>query len=276
MSKTAKDENFPVGKLIARPLRPLIQAYYRAARLADDTADDPNLPTAEKLQRLDELEKAFCTCGEGAAGELGRLFAAENLDSRLYADLLEAFRRDARGDKIKIWEQLLDYCRYSAAPVGRFMLAVHDENPSAYLPAENLCAVLQITNHLQDLKSDAGKLRRCYIPEELLQRYDVAETDLCLNKATLPLQALILELTSRLRAMLKDAAILPCLVQNRRLRAELGVIFSLTNSMLKKIEKGDVIAKRPELNAYDWLKALAAGIWQGLFVRTKSCSSRLK
>ena len=110
MSKTAKDENFPVGKLIARPLRPLIQAYYWAARLADDTADDPNLPTAEKLQRLDELEKAFYTCGDGAAGELGRLFAAENLDSRLYADLLEAFRRDARGDKIKIWEQLLDYC----------------------------------------------------------------------------------------------------------------------------------------------------------------------
>ena len=271
-----KQENFPVGCLTAPRLKPMILAYYRAARQADDIADDPTLPTEEKLRRLDTLEKAFYTCTDGAAGALGQLFAAENLDYRLYADLLEAFRRDARGIKIEIWEQLLDYCRYSAAPVGRFMLALHNENPAAYLPAETLCAVLQITNHLRDIKTDACCLRRCYLPQDMMQRHGVAESDLCLDRATPSLRQLIGEIAERLHAMLKDAAVLPCLIRSRRLKCELGVIFSLTNSMLKKIKKGDVIARPPRLNASDWLKALSAGIWQGLFTRTKSCRSRLR
>ncbi len=271
-----KAENFPVGRLISPTLRPQVLAYYRAAREADDIADNPDLRQEQKLQRLDEAEKAFFACDGGAAGDLGRLFTAENLDSRLYTDLLEAFRRDARGINIEIWEQLLDYCRYSAAPVGRFMLAIHNENPATYLPAETLCTVLQITNHLRDLKSDACNLRRCYLPQKLMRQYGVAESDLCLDKASIPLRLLITDITGRLKAMLKDAAVISRLVRSRRLKGELGVIFSLTNSMLKKIEKGDVIARPPRLNAADWGRAFGAGIWQGIFTRTETCRSSLR
>lgn len=274
MNKTAEQENFPVGKLVSPKLRPVVAAYYQAAREADDIADNPTLTTAEKLQQLENMEKNFLEQDDTAAGKLGRIFRAENLDNSLFMDLLEAFRRDAQEAKIEIWEQLLDYCRYSAAPVGRFMLAIHDESASTYLPAETLCAVLQIVNHLQDLKTDACNLRRCYLPQEMMREFGVAETDLYLTAATKPLQALIKEICRRLHSMLKDAAVLKYLVQNRRLRAEIGVIFSLTNSMLKKIESGDVIARRPQLRRWDWLKALSAGIGQGIFVRKKSCSKK--
>lgn len=83
---------------------------------------------------------------------MGKLFGMENLANTLFLDLLTAFERDAENRQPEIWEQLIDYCKYSAAPVGRFMLAIHDENPSTYLPAETLCAALQIVNHIQDLK----------------------------------------------------------------------------------------------------------------------------
>ena len=265
MNKTARDENFPVGRLVSPKLRPVVQAYYAAARKADDIADAPNLSDAQKLLLLNEEEKNFFAVNDTVAGDLGRIFVGENLDCHLYTDLLEAFRRDAKNTPIEIWEQLLDYCKYSAAPVGRFMLAIHDESAAAYLPAETLCAVLQITNHLQDMKTDACTLRRCYLPTQMMNKYGVEFTDICLSKATPALQALIKDITIRLKAMLKDAKILFSLVQSRRLKAELGVIFSLTNSMLKKIEKGDVLASEIKLSRWDWLKALVTGTLKGLF-----------
>ena len=276
MSKTTKDENFPVGRLVNPKLRPIVQAYYAAARKADDIADNYTFSCQQKLQLLNEEEKNFFAANDTVAGNLGQIFVAENLDCHLYTDLLEAFRRDAKGTPIEIWEQLLDYCRYSAAPVGRFMLAIHDESTATYLPAETLCAVLQITNHLQDMKADACNLRRCYLPTQMMNTYGVEFTDICLTKASPALQALIKDIITRLKAMLKDAKILFSLVQNRRLKAELGVIFSLTNSMLEKIEKGDVIALRPNLNLFDWQKAFLAGVYQGLFTRVKLCKTNNK
>ena len=276
MKKQIKDENFTVGLLVDDKLKPLVKLYYDVAREADDVADSPNLSPQTKIQKLDKIEQDFYAKNESKAGELGKMFADENLAYSLFGDLLEAFRRDAKGIKIEIWEQLLDYCSYSAAPVGRFLLAIHNENPVTYLPAETLCAVLQITNHLQDLKHDVCILRRCYLPSEMMEKFGVRETDLCLQSATKETKQLIIHIIRRLQAMLQDARSLLCLVKNRRLKIEIAVILSLTNSMLKKINKGDVIEKHIKLNRFDRLKALIVGTLQGLFIRTKSCNSNIR
>lgn len=281
--KTGRDENFSVGLLVSKKLKPLVAAYYRAARAADDIADNPALTVEQKLAALDGAEAAFYGRAEATdrdettdrgetpdfpeARDLGRLFRAENLDSRLYTDLLTAFRRDALNQPPEIWEQLTDYCNYSAVPVGRFMLAIHDENPSTYLPAASLCTALQLVNHLQDLKYDAMTLRRFYLPKEMMARHDVVPGDVYLNAATPGLKALILEICGLIRGQMKDAAALPRLVKSFRLRWEIGVIVSLTNSMLKKIEKYDVISRRIELSRTDWLKALGAGLITALIKR---------
>ena len=273
MSKNINNENFPVGKFIKKSLRPLVWTYYSAAREADDIADSAKFSVSEKNSKLDNCYKDFMAAdSNSSSGKLGKIFASEQLDYRLYTDLLEAFRKDVNGFKVDIWEQLLDYCHYSAAPVGRFMLAIHNQSPATYIPAEILCTVLQITNHLQDLKSDACKLKRCYIPQELLQKYHVRITDFCLQQSSKNVKLLIDEIVLRLQAMLSDAGILIKLISDCRLRSEVAIIFSLTNSMLKKIKKWDVISHTLHLSSWDWLKAIIYGIWSGVFVRSESCN----
>ena len=83
-------------------------------------------------------------------------------------DLLEAFRRDCTKLRYRDWDDLIDYCRYSAMPVGRFVLDVHGEGQSLWPANDALCAALQVINHLQDCAKDYRELNRVYIPEPLL------------------------------------------------------------------------------------------------------------
>lgn len=275
-AKNMKNENFPVAALAGKKLRPIVEAYYAAARLADDIADAPQLSESEKLIQLAQVERDFLdglgqkpfSGGVAEAYRLGSLFAEEKLDASLYTDLLKAFEKDARNQPIAVWEQLIDYCRLSAAPVGRFVLALHDESPTAYLPAETLCAVLQISNHLQDMRQDAVRLNRCYLPQDFLDKHGVRVSDIYLDKSSPALKALISDITDKLRRMLRDASVLPALVKNIRLKIQIGIILSLTNFMLQKIEKADILVTHVRLNAWDWTKALIAGALKGLVCKT--------
>jgi phytoene synthase len=131
-TKTAATENFPVASLLLAPgLRSPVLAFYRFARAADDVADAPDLPPAEKLRRLDALETALIA-GDPAEPAAAALHRADRergggagcAQARL---LLDAFRQDAVKRRYADWGELLDYCRRSANPVGRFLLALHDE-----------------------------------------------------------------------------------------------------------------------------------------------------
>ena len=266
--KTAKDEQFPVKQLVPASLRPLVDAYYQAAREADDIADNPCLQQDEKLRRLAAVREAFlqpsAADDRSEIRRLGKLFAAENLDASLFLDLLTAFERDAAGRPVRIWEELMDYCRYSAAPVGRFILAVHDEAPSAILPAEQLCIVLQMINHLGDIKQDLSRLGRCYIPQDMMQKYGVRPSDFGLNYTSSAVRELLDEMLSRTGAMLKEAALLPALIRNFRLRFNICVILSLTNSMLQKYKRADFLQNSPRPNMTDRLKAFCLGMIKAL------------
>ncbi|MBQ8630914.1 MAG: squalene/phytoene synthase family protein [Alphaproteobacteria bacterium] len=275
-SKQQKDENFPVaGLLIKSSLRPLVNAYYRAARYCDDIADAPDLSARQKLAKLSEAEDIFLGYQKDVPDELlflsglRRNFCDELLDTSLFTDLLTAFRQDSRGHTYETWEQLLEYCRYSAAPVGRFMLAVHDENLSTYMPSGVLCTVLQIANHIQDIKYDFLVQNRIYLPAELLQKYQVSTDDLRQDKSSPELKKLIAEIISRLQKMLKDAALLPAITRSLRLRMQICVILSLTNIMLKKLNKKDVLQKNVKLSKIDWMRAVIGGVFRALFTKTK-------
>lgn len=262
-SKTARDEQFPVNFLVPRHLRPHLKAYYVAARLADNIADDPQLAQNEKQNRLSKIKQAFCKPLSGndfpEIRRLGKIFMTENLDASLFVDLLTAFERDAAGQTIRVWEELIGYCRYSAAPVGRFVLALYHESISAFLPAEQLCIILQLINHLGDIKADLSGLGRCYLPEDMMQKYGVRSSDLGLSLTTPAVKALLSEIIARIEGMLRDAACLSGQVQNFRLRLNVGVILSLTNSMLKKYKKSDLLQRPPRLSWADWFKAFVIG-----------------
>ena len=106
---------------------------------------------------------------EGTVDEIPRRVLKEhNLSEQHAMLLLEAFRRDVTKLRYANWDELMDYCRYSAMPVGRFVLDVHGESRATWAASDNVCAVLQIINHLQDCVKDYRALDRVYVPLDAL------------------------------------------------------------------------------------------------------------
>src|SRR5438309_5345341 len=171
--KWRSSENFPVGSfLIRRDLRVHVHAFYRFARNADDIADNPALTADDKIARLDRMAAVL----DGASGEDSPAAAAMReslLETGVTAehchDVLRAFRLDAVKLRYGDWDDLMGYCRYSAAPVGRQLLDLHGESRATWPASDALCAALQVLNHLQDCAADYQALDRVYVPLDALE-----------------------------------------------------------------------------------------------------------
>ena len=155
--KTHRDENFPVASWIIHPRhRALILSFYNFVRTADDIADHATLAADEKLRLLDLLEAELLGKGDTQkeAVNLRNALAERAMPPRHALDVLIAFRMDVTKLRYENWDDVIHYCRYSAMPVGRFMLDVHGESTSTWAASDALCAGLQINNHLQDCAKD--------------------------------------------------------------------------------------------------------------------------
>src|SRR5258706_3833703 len=169
--KTHRDENFPVASWIIHPRhRALILAFYTSVRTADDIADHATLPADEKLRYLDLFEAELLGKGDTQkeAVSLRNALAERGMAPRHALDVLVAFRMDVTKLRYENWDDVIHYCRYSAMPVGRFMLDVHGESTSTWAASDALCAGLQINNHLQDCAKDYKNLNRVYLPRDAL------------------------------------------------------------------------------------------------------------
>src|SRR5438552_8547909 len=166
--KGRSGENFPVGSwLIRRDLRPHVHAFYRFARNADDIADNPALSPYDKVRRLDRMA-AILDGAPGsdspAASAMRASLAETGVTPQHCHDVLHAFRLDATKLRYRDWDDLMEYCRYSASPVGRQLLDLHGESHDTWLPSDALCSALQVLNHLQDCTDDYRRLDRVYLP----------------------------------------------------------------------------------------------------------------
>ena len=169
--KTHRDENFPVASWIIHPRhRALILAFYNFVRTADDIADHATLAADEKLRILDLLEAELLGKGDSQpeAVRLRHALAERAMPPRHALDVLVAFRMDVTKLRYENWDEVIHYCRYSAMPVGRFMLDVHGESTSTWAASDALCAGLQVNNHLQDCAKDFRDLNRVYLPRDAL------------------------------------------------------------------------------------------------------------
>jgi squalene synthase HpnC len=176
-------ENFPVVSRLLRPERRLgLAAIYAFARRADDIAD-ADAPTRERLEGLDRVEEALVRAVDGSPR--GPIFVAladaidrHRLPVEPFLDLLSAFRRDARNDTFETWDDLLDYCRGSANPIGRLVLAIHEvEDMEAYRESDAVCTALQLTNFWQDLGPDLAR-GRLFVPLEDLRHFHLHPAEL--------------------------------------------------------------------------------------------------
>lgn len=253
--KNRGDENFPVGSLlIARRLRPHIHAYYSFARNADDIADSGELTPAEKIRRLDVMEAVLL--GRGSAGSPSAVRLRESLRQTGVApvratDLLVAFRQDATQLRYETFDDLCRYCRYSAVPVGRYVIDLHGEGDASYAASDALCTALQILNHLQDCRDDLRLLDRCYIPQNLQRQFGVSPGDLLGSAETPGLRQIFNTMLDQVDQLNLTARALPDLVRSRRLRAETMFICRLAVRLTARLRKADPLAQRVALSKTD-------------------------
>lgn len=272
--KGANDENFPVGSfLLPAHLRPHIAKYYAFARAGDDISDNGNLSPDEKIARLDAFDSAL-------KGELGygpdqtpiyekshRLRESMNalgITTKHGSDLLIAFKRDATKLRYENWAELIDYCEYSANPVGRYLLDLHGEDPEDYPYSDALCTALQILNHMQDCGEDLADLDRCYIPQDWMAQEGTQTSDLTHGELTPAMRAVLDRMLDETEELMRTARVLPKVVKNRRLAMESATIVNLASRLLKKLRQKDPLATRISLNKWDFAMAGISGIATGL------------
>jgi squalene synthase HpnC len=245
--KGHRDENFPVAsRLVRAELRPAILAFYRFARAADDVADHATADAAHKLAQLDRLE-AGLRGQAGASGEgeaLRSTLLARGLTDRHAHDLLEAFRRDVTKQRYADWGELMDYCRFSAAPVGRFVLDLHGESDALWPLNDALCAALQVINHLQDCAKDYRSIDRVYVPLDRLAAEGLDVDCLSARQASPALRRVIVGLAQQTGALLDRSRPFADRIADRRLALEVGVIQTLAESLVRRLERRDPLSER--------------------------------
>lgn len=270
-TRTATTENFPVGsRLLPRALRPAVAAFYRFARAADDIADDSLMSATVKLELLDALDRALTgdTSDHSHAAveravELRAVFSERRLSLDHPRHLLIAFRADAVNRPCRSWSDLLAYCRYSANPVGRFLIDLHDEVPLAYPPSDALCTALQILNHIQDCQEDYRALQRVYVPTLWLEEQGLTARSLLAPRESPPLRAVIDHLLDGVERLNETAAALPPLLARRGLRMEATAILTISRKLAAKLRREDPFAGRVALSKAQKLGAMAAGVVRG-------------
>ena len=244
--KGHKDENFPVASfLIAPKYRPPVLAFYKFVRAADDVADSATAAPDEKLALLEQMRASLV--GESDAVPEGvtlrNALAAHGLSPVHALDLLEAFRRDCTRLRYRDWDDVIDYCRYSAMPVGRFVLDVHGEAQSLWPANDALCAALQVINHLQDCAKDYRELDRVYIPEPLLIAAGISVEALAQDKANPALAGVIAGLARRNAELLEASRPFARGIKDGRLALEVDLIQTLADDLNSLLMNRDPLSQ---------------------------------
>ena len=243
-------ENFPVGLFVPRDKRPYVHALYAFARAADDFADERRYEGVRR-EKLAEWEARLHAAYRGQADDPIFVALRETvhrlpIPKPLLLDLLSAFRQDTEKSRYETWEELLDYCRRSADPVGRLVLIVFGQSDPELLPlSDAICTGLQLANHWQDFAVDLRQ-DRLYIPRELRARFGVGEGDLNAARIDDGFRALMGELVARTRGFFERGRPLGDRV-GRELRFEMRLTWLGGMGILDKIEAAgyDVFRRRP-------------------------------
>ncbi|MFC5462862.1 squalene synthase HpnC [Massilia niabensis] len=261
-------ENFPVASiLMPRRLVPAVETIYAFARGADDIADEGDAAPAERLAGLAEYEAALDDIAAGRPparplfARLGQVVAQYQLPLQPLHDLLSAFRQDVVTTRYGDYARLLDYCRRSANPVGRLMLALYRvEGERDLVEADAICSALQLINFWQDVGIDMAK-GRIYLPLEDLARFGVAEADIEAGLDTPPWRALMAFELERARALMLSGAPLATRLPGR-IGWELRFVVQGGLRILEGIERAnyDVYRQRPTIGKRDYLVMLGRAL----------------
>ena len=275
-SKTAKDENFPVAsRFLPAHTRGAVLSLYRFARLADDVADSRELTPRAKLAALDAADAMLLGTGDRGLGALedGPLLTAArelrsvcreaNVPVEHARHLLQAFRKDAVQNRYETWSELLAYCHFSAAPVGRFLLALHGEDRKAWPCADALCNAHQILNHVQDCKADFLRLGRIYLPMRWLREAGATAGMVGADAAHPALRRTLDRVLTGAGQLLDAARPLPTMLRNRGLRIQAAATLSAADLLLLRLRRQDPLAAAVRIGPIAKARCAISGLARG-------------
>ncbi len=258
-------ENFPVASvLLPRRLRRPVEIIYQFARQADDFADEGEAPAEQRLAWLDafraELDRIEADKPPHTSlfRDISSVVAEYGLPLQLFRDLLDAFAQDVVKKRYANFDEVLDYCRRSANPVGRLLLHLYDDAAPRNLEhSDAICTSLQLINFWQDVQKDYA-IGRIYLPQDELARFDVTENHIAKGCVDSPWQALMRFQCDRARELMRAGAPLGSILTGR-IGLEMRMIIAGGMRILDKLDSAgyDVFHKRPVLRPFDWVIMLA-------------------
>jgi squalene synthase HpnC len=263
--KDAAYENFPVGSwLLPASVRPHVAVFYGFARAIDDIADSDSISPHDKIDRLEEFAQAIG--GEHPddpqfekAHRMRESLIATDVTPQHCLDLITAFKSDATKLRYADWDDLIEYCQLSAAPVGRYLLDIHGENTSDYKYSDALCNALQVINHLQDCQDDYLTLDRVYLPAPWLSEAGIAVEDLKATSTSSGLRQVLDRTLTGVEGLMPAARELPARLSNRRLAMESAVIVRIADKLITKLRSGDPLASRVALSKIQYANCCVSG-----------------
>lgn len=258
-------ENFPVASiLMPRRLRKPVAAIYHFARAADDIADEGELSDDERLRQLNEFRGELNHIANGETPllplfqHLASEIKAHDLPMQPLHDLLDAFSQDVVQKRYANYDELQDYCRRSANPVGNLLLHLYDEaTPVNIGYSDAICTALQLINFWQDIAKD-WRINRVYLPQDDLARFGVSEAQIAEGRCDNSWRALMKFEVDRARALMLSGKPLGSILRGR-IGLEMRMIIQGGLRILDKLESADydMFNKRPVLKPHDWVIMLA-------------------
>ena len=265
--KSYSDENFPVASfLMTKKIRSIVRVFYFFARMADDIADHQKLSSNQKKKILLFFDNAISKSKKTNNKILDKMIAKfkELPSGKKYSrNLLKAFMMDASNKKYKNWNDLLYYCKFSANPVGRFVIDAVNERKNIekiYEASDSLCTALQIINHIQDCKKDFKELNRVYIPESFFKKYSVDKKILRKSKSIENFERLKIEIVDNVLVSLRKTKLGLREIQSWRLRKETFIILNIAKRLCFLLKQDDPLLKKIKLSYIDLIVCFIKGI----------------
>lgn len=257
-------ENFPVAsRLLPKHLRLPIAVIYAFARRADDFADEGDLSNEERISALDDFSNKLDLIEKNKELDdslivdttfiaLADVIKQHQLPISLFHDLLTAFKMDVTKKRYANFGEVMEYCRYSANPVGRLLLHLNNEtSPQSLGQSDAICSALQLTNFLQDISQDLEESDRIYIPQDEMEQFGVSEDDIR-NKVTNSASRKLISQQIRRTAKLMQSGAALGKVLKGRMGLELRMTIMGGSRILYRLnEQHNDVFSRPRLNKWD-------------------------
>lgn len=261
-------ENFPVASfLLPKNKRDDIAIVYWFARTADDIADEGQFSANERISALDEFETNFIDSLQHKYADnkfkiLSDVVVRNNLNPEYFTNLISAFKQDVLKYRYNNFDEVLDYCRRSANPVGRIVLNIFNIfDEDAYRYSDLICTALQLTNFYQDVEIDYAK-GRIYFPLDEMNHFQVTENMFEMKENNHNFSSLLKHSINRTRNFFTEGKNVFQFLKGR-LKLEIEWTVAGGEKILSKIEKNNfqIFGKRPKLNKTDFISILLKSLF---------------